>query len=142
MCGKDVNSYIGGEIPIIAHALLVVSDVVFTSVVATSVQAATVALIGTSHGALLKAVIDAGDSSNRSSRVFRSIKLTDGTPLLQVNLEIMISLSLQTTFQDMEIDEKNGLIFAMSASTVYKVNYRQCTPATDCRACLEQADPA
>ncbi|KAI6236464.1 hypothetical protein M3Y95_00160400 [Aphelenchoides besseyi] len=122
-CGKDVNSYIGGEIPIVAHALLSEQGATFTSISVTSVQSATVAFIGTSAGQIMKALLEAGN--NQSSRVFKTITLTDGIPLLQ----------------DMELDEKNGLLYAMSHSTIYKVNYRQCSAAIDCRSCLEVGDP-
>ena len=50
MCGKDVNSYIGGEIPITSRPLLVDKTSVFTSLVVTSIQSATVAFIGTATG--------------------------------------------------------------------------------------------
>ncbi|KAI6217562.1 Sema domain-containing protein [Aphelenchoides fujianensis] len=122
-CGKDVNSFIGGEIPIVAHAILTEQGAHFSSVVVTSVQSATVAFIGTSNGQILKALLEA--SPNQTSRIFKTIALTDGTPLLQ----------------DMELDEKNGLLYAMSRSAVYKVNYRQCATAVDCRSCLEVGDP-
>jgi len=54
MCGKDVNSYIGGEIPISARAFLVDRTSLFTSLAISSVQTATVAFIGTSDGVLHK----------------------------------------------------------------------------------------
>lgn len=48
------------------------------------------------------------------SRIFKNIQLTpDGAPLLQ----------------DMELDEKNGILYAMSAYAVYKVNLRLCSQA-------------
>jgi hypothetical protein len=124
MCGKDVNSYIGGEIPIVSHATLTEQNVLFTSIAATSVQSATVSLIGTSGGQILKVLIEAG--KDRTSRIYKSIQLTDdGEPLLQ----------------DMELDEKNGLLYAMSRSTIYKVNFRQCSASIDCHGCLEIGDP-
>ncbi|CAD5219510.1 unnamed protein product [Bursaphelenchus okinawaensis] len=121
MCGKDVNSHIGGEIPIISQASLSEQSVQFTSIVATSVQSATVAFVGTQNGQILKIILE----GNANSRVYKKLQLTDGNPLLQ----------------DLELDEKNGLLYAMSRSNVYKVNIRQCTPATDCHSCLEAGDP-
>jgi plexin A len=123
MCGKDVNSYIGGEIPISAHATLVEQGTLFTSIVTTSIQSATVALIGTNGGQILKVLIEAG--KDQHSRIYKFIQLSDGEPLLQ----------------DMELDEKNGLLYAMSRSTVYKVNFRQCSSSIDCHGCLEVGDP-
>jgi plexin A len=136
MCGKDVNSYIGGEIPIVAHASLVEQGTLFTSIATTSVQSATVALIGTTSGQILKTLIEAG--KDQTSRVYKTIQLTDGAPLLQVTRR---EISQVKYLQDMELDEKNGLLYAMSRSTVYKVNFRQCGAAVDCHSCLEVGDP-
>jgi plexin A len=41
----------------------------------------------------------------------------------------------------MEVDEKNGLLYAMSRSNVFKVNFRHCSSAIDCHGCLEVGDP-
>lgn len=121
MCGKDVNSYIGGEIPIVSSTVLSESGVLFSSIVATSVQSATVVFIGTQGGQIVKALID----DEAKSKIYQRLQLTDGIPLLQ----------------DLELDEKNGLLYALSRSTLYKVNIRHCTPATDCHGCLETGDP-
>uniref|UniRef100_A0A915EUN6 Sema domain-containing protein n=1 Tax=Ditylenchus dipsaci TaxID=166011 RepID=A0A915EUN6_9BILA len=123
MCGKDVNSYIGGEIPIVAMASLVDKTSLFTSITTATTQTATMAFIGTANGMLHKALIEGHDGS---SKVFKSIQLTtDGSALLQ----------------DMELDEKNGLLYAMSKFTVYKVNIRLCSQSLDCHSCLQASDP-
>lgn len=57
LCGKDVNSYIGGEIPITSTALLIDRVSIFTSITFSTIQTATVAFIGTSNGALHKVYI-------------------------------------------------------------------------------------
>lgn len=54
LCGKDVNSYIGGEIPISSTASLIDKTALFTSITFSTVQTATVAFIGTSNGVLHK----------------------------------------------------------------------------------------
>lgn len=41
----------------------------------------------------------------------------------------------------MELDEKNGLLYAMSKSALYKVNVRMCSHSLDCHSCLETGDP-
>lgn len=41
----------------------------------------------------------------------------------------------------MELDEKNGLLYAMSRFAVYKVNVRLCPQSADCNACMEASDP-
>ncbi|KAI1715743.1 plexin cytoplasmic rasGAP domain-containing protein [Ditylenchus destructor] len=113
MCGKDVNSYIGGEIPIVSMASLVDHTSLFTSVTADTTQAATVAFIGTASGTLHKALVEGHDTKS-GSKVVKSIQLTpDGSPLLQ----------------DMELDEKNGLLYVMSRSTT-----SACTTSDVCDA--------
>lgn len=57
LCGKDVNSYIGGEIPITSTASLIDRTTIFTSVTFSSVQTATIAFIGTFDGVLHKVFI-------------------------------------------------------------------------------------
>ncbi len=54
LCGKDVNSYIGGEMQIEAEAALTTRDAQFTAVATNTTRAATVAFIGTQDGRLLK----------------------------------------------------------------------------------------
>ncbi|KAL3114962.1 hypothetical protein niasHT_011398 [Heterodera trifolii] len=123
MCGKDVNSYIGGEIPISARALLVDRTSQITALAVTSVQTATVAFVGTSDGVLHKVLIEGEEGK---SRIFNSVQLSpDGQPLLG----------------DIELDEKNGLLYAMSAEAVYKVNVRLCAQSPDCHSCLRAGDP-
>uniref|UniRef100_A0A914ID92 Sema domain-containing protein n=1 Tax=Globodera rostochiensis TaxID=31243 RepID=A0A914ID92_GLORO len=123
MCGKDVNSYIGGEIPISARALLVDRTSQLSALAVSSVQTATVAFIGTSDGVLHKALIEGEEGQ---SHIFKSIQLSpEGQPLLG----------------DMELDEKNGLLYAMSSEAVYKVNVRLCAQSPDCHSCLRAGDP-
>jgi len=125
LCGKDVNPYIGGEIPIIGNALLVDKTSLFTSVTTSSVQTATVAFIGTSEGTLHKALVE-GEGSGGASRIYKSIQLTpDSQPLLQ----------------DSALDEKNGYLYVMSKSSLYKVNIRLCSQSADCHSCLAASDP-
>ena len=103
MCGKDVNSYIGGEIPVSARASLVDRTSLFSSLAISSVQSATVAFIGTAEGVLHKALLEGPEGH---SHIFKSLQIsTEGQPLLQ----------------DMELDEKNGLLYAMTRQAVYKV---------------------
>lgn len=104
-------------------ASLIHKTSLFTSIITTSVQTATVAFIGTADGVLHKALIE---GVGGSSRIIKSIRLNNnGQPLLQ----------------DMELDEKNGLLYAMSHFALYKVNIRLCSQATDCQSCLEFSDP-
>lgn len=87
VCGKDVNSYIGGEIAIEAKAAMITKDAQFTSIAVNTTHSATVAFVGTLDGRLLKVSIcgvssfflrrrcsndDSGcdsDSGNQSGRV-------------------------------------------------------------------------
>lgn len=54
LCGKDVNSYIGGEIAIESNAALVISDSQFTAIATNTTRASTVAFIGSADGRLFK----------------------------------------------------------------------------------------
>nr|CAD2193070.1 unnamed protein product [Meloidogyne enterolobii] len=123
MCGKDVNSYIGGEIPISARAFLVDRTSLFTSLAISSVQTATVAFIGTSDGVLHKALLEGEDGQ---SHIFKSIQVSsDGTSILQ----------------DMELDEKNGFLYVLQKRALYKINIRLCAQSQDCHSCLNAGDP-
>lgn len=102
-------------------ASLIDKTSLFTSIITTSVQTATVAFIGTASGSLHKALIE---GVGGSSRIIKSTRLSND-PLLQ----------------DMELDEKNGLLYVLSRSAVFKVNVRLCSQATDCHSCLEISDP-
>lgn len=84
--------------PIVSHALLTEQGVQFSSIVTTSVQSATVALIGTSGGQLLKVLIEAG--KDQKSRIYKAVQLTDGAPLLQVNKSLpCLTPSYRNTFR-------------------------------------------
>lgn len=54
LCGKDVNSHIGGEIPVEGTAALITHDAQFTSIATNTTRAYTVAFIGTHDGRLFK----------------------------------------------------------------------------------------
>ncbi|KAL3982306.1 Plexin cytoplasmic RasGAP domain family protein [Acanthocheilonema viteae] len=121
LCGKDVNSHIGGEIPIEGTAALITHDAQFTSIATNTTRAYTVAFIGTHDGRLFKAVIE-----NRSSAfVYRSLEIGDGKPILQ----------------DLELDATGDYIYALTPRKVIKVKVRQCGGTGDCRSCLAQRDP-
>lgn len=121
MCGKDVNSYIGGEIPIAARASLIDRTSQFTALAISSVQTATVAFIGTADGVLHKVGRNSKGRGPRGlinqvqaliegeegqSHIYKSMQLSqEGMPLLG----------------DVELDEKNGLLYMMSRQAVYKV---------------------
>lgn len=121
LCGKDVNSYIGGEIPIEAQAVVVTKDAQFTAVATNTTRANTVAFIGTHDGRLLKAVIE-----NRTSAfVYRTLEVGGGKPVLQ----------------DLELDGTGDYIYVLSPNSVSKVKVRRCGGAVDCQSCLAQRDP-
>ncbi|VDN05642.1 unnamed protein product [Thelazia callipaeda] len=121
LCGKDVNSHIGGEIPVEGNAALVADDAQFSSIATNTTRAYTVAFIGTHDGRLLKAVIE-----NRSSAfIYRSLDIGEGKPILQ----------------DLELDATGDYIYALTPKKVVKIKVRQCGGAGDCRSCLAQQDP-
>ncbi|VDK64486.1 unnamed protein product [Onchocerca ochengi] len=121
LCGKDVNSHIGGEIPVEGTAALITHDAQFTSIATNTTRAYTVAFIGTHDGRLFKAVIE-----NRSSAfIYRSLEIGDGKPILQ----------------DLELDATGDYIYALTPNKIVKIKVRHCGAADDCRSCLAQRDP-
>uniref|UniRef100_A0A915PJ57 Sema domain-containing protein n=1 Tax=Setaria digitata TaxID=48799 RepID=A0A915PJ57_9BILA len=121
LCGKDVNSHIGGEIPVEGNAALITHDAQFSSIATNTTRAYTVAFIGTYDGRLLKVVIE-----NRSSAfIYRSLEIGDGKPVLQ----------------DLELDATGDFIYALTPKKVVKIKVRQCGGAGDCHSCLAQRDP-
>lgn len=43
--------------------------------------------------------------------------------------------------QDIELDEKNGLLYTLSRFAVFKINIRLCPHSTDCNECMNANDP-
>jgi hypothetical protein len=122
LCGKDVNSHINGELPISATAFLVDKTSTFTSIIVSSVLTATIAFVGTANGMVHKVLV----GGNGESRIIKSMQLTpDETPILR----------------DMALDDKNGLLYAMSKFAVYKINVKLCSHSQDCHSCLMTSDP-
>ncbi|MFH4980273.1 hypothetical protein AB6A40_006982 [Gnathostoma spinigerum] len=121
ICGKDVNSYIGGEAPIEVEPLLITKDAQFSAVATNTTRGSTVAFIGTHDGKLLKAVIE----NETSSFIYRSFDVGGGYPVLQ----------------DLELDGTGDHVFVLSPFSLSKIKVRQCGDASDCITCLNQRDP-
>ncbi|KAF7629263.1 Sema domain-containing protein [Meloidogyne graminicola] len=156
MCGKDVNSYIGGEIPISSHALFVDKTSLFTSLAISSVQTATVAFIDTDMRYFVACRIIANFlfkiltinipqvfNMPDLDKLIRMTKCTsDGflhKALLQgedgqshIFKSIQVSDDGHSVLQDIELDEKNGFLY---------INIRLCTQSQDCHSCLKAGNP-
>uniref|UniRef100_A0A915ADH7 Sema domain-containing protein n=2 Tax=Parascaris univalens TaxID=6257 RepID=A0A915ADH7_PARUN len=121
LCGKDVNSYIGGDIAIEARPVLTTKDARFSAIATNTTRANTVAFIGTYDGRLLKAVIE-----NRTAGfLYRTLEIGGGKPVLQ----------------DLELDGTGDHVYVLTPSSVSKVKVRHCGGAGDCESCLSQRDP-
>ncbi|VDK56805.1 unnamed protein product [Anisakis simplex] len=98
LCGKDVNSYIGGDIAIESKPVLSTRKARFTAVATNTTRANTVAFIGTHDGRLLKAVVE-----NRTAGfIYRSLDVGGGKPILQ----------------DLELDGTGDHVYVLTPSSV------------------------
>uniref|UniRef100_A0A914RQC3 Sema domain-containing protein n=1 Tax=Parascaris equorum TaxID=6256 RepID=A0A914RQC3_PAREQ len=99
LCGKDVNSYIGGDIAIEARPVLTTKDARFSAIATNTTRANTVAFIGTYDGRLLKAVIE-----NRTAGfLYRTLEIGGGKPVLQ----------------DLELDGTGDHVYVLTPSSAF-----------------------
>ncbi|KRF85332.1 plexin-A2 isoform X2 [Drosophila virilis] len=119
-CGLDVNSPLGGEQPITAVPVAMFNTRV-TSVAATSTSGYTVVFIGTVDGYIKKVVVESATVANEYAS-------------LAVDLGSAIN-------QDMQFDNQNLYVYAMSERKVSKVKVYDCADFRTCGECLGAKDP-
>eukprot|EP00096_Caligus_rogercresseyi_P001343 TRINITY_DN1211_c0_g2_i1.p1 TRINITY_DN1211_c0_g2~~TRINITY_DN1211_c0_g2_i1.p1 ORF type:complete len:1044 (+),score=347.68 TRINITY_DN1211_c0_g2_i1:181-3132(+) len=120
-CGLDVNTPLGGELPIIAEPVLTFDDAQLTAVTATSTGDFTVAFIGTGEGHLKKVVV----ASSNSGLEYSSIPIAEDS---KVN-------------SDLVFDFKRDHIYVMTEKQVAKVRVQDCSIYETCGECLGAKDP-
>ncbi|QQP52047.1 Plexin A [Caligus rogercresseyi] len=119
-CGLDVNTPLGGELPIIAEPVLTFDDAQLTAVTATSTGDFTVAFIGTGEGHLKKVVV----ASSNSGLEYSSIPIAEDS---KVN-------------SDLVFDFKRDHIYVMTEKQVAKVRVQDCSIYETCGECLGAKD--
>ena len=119
-CGLDVNTPLGGELPI-SQAPVLTFPVLLTSVTATSTGDFTVAFLGTSEGSLRKAVVESADSGIE----YADIPISPGTSVRS----------------DFLFDLKRDHLYVMTDHALSKVRVQDCSQYKDCNQCLGARDP-
>ncbi|KAH8398904.1 hypothetical protein KR222_005983, partial [Zaprionus bogoriensis] len=119
-CGLDVNSPLGGEQPI-TSVPVAMFNTRLTAVAATSMSGYTVVFIGTVDGYIKKVVVESSTIANEYGMVAVDV----GSPIAQ----------------DMQFDNQNLYIYAMSERIVSKVKVYECADFRTCNECLGARDP-
>jgi plexin A len=119
-CGLDVNSPLGGEMPVTMTAVATFNTEI-TSVAAASNSSRTVVFIGTNTGRVKKLVFENG----LVTREIAEISVDEGSPINQ----------------DMLFDKKETHVYVMSEKKVSKVRVHDCNVHNTCGDCLSAKDP-
>jgi plexin A len=122
-CGMDVNTPLGGSMPIEAAPVLSYNNELLTSVAATSTHDYTVVFLGTVNGHLKKAVVE----SSLSAFEFSDIVIEEGS---LVNPDMYL----------MDLNNKNYL-YVMTTRRVTLVKVQECQIYRTCTECLGARDP-
>ncbi|CAB3406196.1 unnamed protein product [Caenorhabditis bovis] len=119
-CGKDVNSMIGGNTPIIGTATYT-ADEMFTSIAVNTTKSNTVAFVGSETGQLHKILLKAHESSEKYATE---------------------TISNEPILGDMELSGDGKFIYILTRSRVIKSPTSRCeTTVSSCHACLDRRDP-
>ena len=121
-CGLDVNTPLGGELPINQTSVLTFNSLL-TSVTATSTGDFTVAFLGTAEGSLKKVVVES--AKNGHGIEYADIPIAPGTSVRS----------------DLLFDLKRDHVYVMTDRRLSKVKVQDCQQYTDCGQCLGARDP-
>lgn len=122
-CGMDVNTPLGGSMPVEAAPVLTFNNVHLTSVAAASTHDYTVVFLGTSEGHLKKAVVE----SSMSAAEFSDIVIVDGSPI-----------NPDMHFVDMN---SRNYLYVVTEKRVTMVKVQECQVYRTCGECLGAHDP-
>ncbi|XP_054724986.1 plexin A3-like isoform X2 [Uloborus diversus] len=120
-CGMDVNTPLGGSMPVEASPVLRFSGILLTAVAATSTHDYTVTFLGTSTGHLKKAVVETVTKASEYS----DLVIDEGNP---VNA-------------DMVFDKAKNHLYVMTEKRVTMVKVQECHVFRSCMDCLGANDP-
>ena len=119
-CGLDVNTPLGGELPVVQEPVLTF-DSHLTAITATSTGDFTVAFIGTGDGYLKKVVVEGANSGVE----YANIPIRPG----------------HAVRPDVLFDLKREHVYAMTDKKLSKVRVQDCSIYTSCGECLGSKDP-
>ena len=119
-CGLDVNTPLGGELPMVTEPVLTFNSHL-TGVTATSTGDYTVAFLGTGDGYLKKVVIE----SSSSGVEYANVPIRKGH---SVNSDIVFDL-------------KHNHVYAMTDKKLSKMRVQDCSVYKSCGDCLGSKDP-
>ncbi|KFM60858.1 Plexin-A2, partial [Stegodyphus mimosarum] len=117
----DVNTPLGGSMPIEATPVLTYSGLLLTSVAATSTHDYTVAFMGTATGHLKKAVVE----SVTSAFEYSDLQIDEG----------------KSVSPDMLFDKNKEFLYVMTERRVTMVKVQECLVYKTCTECLDAQDP-
>ncbi len=120
-CGLDVNTPLGGELPVVTEPVITFDDAHLTAVTATSTGDYTVAFLGTGEGHLKKVVVE----SSTSGVEYADIPVRTGH---SVNSDLLFDL-------------KRDHVYAMTDKKLAKVRVQDCSVYSNCGECLGSKDP-
>jgi len=118
-CGLDVNSPLGGEMPVTAAAAATFNTEV-TAIAATTTSSFTVVFIGTSKGRLKKLTVENANTAVE----YADIAIDEGSPINP----------------DMFFDKKDMNVYVMSEKKISKVRVHECSVHKTCGECLSARD--
>ncbi|XP_015793671.1 plexin-A2 [Tetranychus urticae] len=121
-CGLDVNTPLGGTMPIEASPAITYHNVLLTSVAATSTHDYTVAFLGTSTGYLKKTVVETVTSAFE----YATLLIDEGSA---INSDMLFSST-----------NKNYL-YVMTEKRVTMLKVQECQIYRTCSECLGARDP-
>lgn len=119
-CGLDVNTPLGGEMPISASPVLIFNTRL-TAVAATSTGDFTVVFIGTATGHLKKVVVELPNAALE----YGDLTVEEGSPVKP----------------DLHFDVQLMHLYVMTKKRVSKVKVQECSVYKSCWECLNAKDP-
>lgn len=120
-CGLDVNTPLGGSMPIEAAPVLTYNNDLLVSVAATSTHDYTVAFLGTADGKIKKAVVETVTSAFEYSE------------------EVIVENS--RIGSDLHFDQSKNFLYVMTEKRVTLMRVQNCQQHKTCGECLGARDP-
>lgn len=120
-CGDEVNTPLGGQIPVEAAPVITYHGPRLTAVAATDTYDYTVAFLGTDDGHLKKVAVE----SSREAFEYSDMLIEEDSP---VNA-------------DLRFDRLRDYLYVMTERTVNRLKVQQCKVYKNCGQCLGARDP-
>ncbi|CAG7731176.1 unnamed protein product [Allacma fusca] len=121
-CASEINSPLGGELPVVRRSAQTFSSTVLTALAVSSVGDFTVAFIGTSEGELKKLVLEGAEKA--------------------VEYESLVIDPGQSIKADLVLDPSETHLYVLTAGKIAKVQvHGRCGRFSTCGDCIEDQDP-